>query len=234
MPRELSASEEREFDEYRRLGALEDVRSRLGKLPKVQSEAKQHRERIDALEKENEALKAKAPDGAVVLTGDDAAAHKAITESGMTLKQVQDGLKERDDLKAEKQRRDREDVVRSVAKAEGLDPDNTVKAFANLAGADTLSFETGEVKPEGKTEKVPAGFVVKADGTKSRLSEWISAEHPYLNLASSGTDSRSGTQGNGGVREIPPLRGNSSSQSSEKKTVEDYGRSVTSTADYTL
>lgn len=202
MPRELSASEEREYNGYQALGTVEDVKARLGKLPKVQEEATERRKRIEALEKENADLKAKVPDGAVVLAGDDAKAYAEIVAAGKTLKDFAADTKRLSELETKDAAREREDSVRKAAKAEGLDPDRAVKAFANLAGADALTFEDGEVQVQGKQDKQPAGFVT-VDGKKLRLGEWLASEHPYLNLAA-----QNGAGGNGGgVREVPEMRG---------------------------
>jgi hypothetical protein len=201
MPREWTASEEREYDDYRQLGPVNEVKSRLGKLTKVQGEAAEQRKRIETLEKENAGLVAKIPEGAVVLTGDDAKAHAEIVAAGKTLKDYAGDAKRLSELEAKDATREREDSVRKAAKAEGLDPDRAVKAFANLAGADALTFEDGEVQVQGKQEKQPAGFVT-VDGKKQRLGEWLSSEHPYLNLAAEAVSG-----GKSGVREVPEMRG---------------------------
>jgi hypothetical protein len=201
MPREWTASEEREYDDYRQLGPVNEVKSRLGKLTKVQGEAAEQRKRIETLEKENAGLVAKIPEGAVVLTGDDAKAHAEIVAAGKTLKDYAGDAKRLSELEAKDATREREDSVRKAAKAEGLDPDRAVKAFANLAGADALTFEDGEVQVQGKQEKQPAGYVT-VDGKKQRLGEWLSSEHPYLNLATG-----NGNGSDGGVREVPEMRG---------------------------
>jgi hypothetical protein len=211
MPRELSSSEEREYDGYRTLGAVEDVRARLGKLTRVQSDFKELKTRADALEKENGELKAKVPDGAVVLTGDEAKAYEAIQAAG-GLKEANKRLEGFEELKAKDAKRTREDALAEAAEAEGWNAKTAVKALTRDAEFGGLPFEVKEVEREvqanGKPEKrtVKAGFVTVNDKSIP-LGEWVqkNADHILPSLTATQT-----TQQDGGGREYIEQRGRSS------------------------
>lgn len=211
MPRELSPSEEREYSAYLALGPLEDVRARLGKLPKVQEEAKQRRERIEALEKENGEVKAKVPEGAVVLTGDEATAYTALHTAGKTLKSLSDDQGELETLRKKDAARSREDGWRKAAKAEGYDPDKAINAFGKLAGFGDLPFEVKKAKVEftngaKKEEKEDDFGFVTVDGKTVRLGEYLQQNADFLipGLKPSGNG---GTTVDAGRREVPDQRG---------------------------
>lgn len=232
---EITDAQYREYQAYSALGTPEDVGKKIRDLDKVKSEAAERRQKLQEAEKKIADLDAKVPEGAVVLTGDDAKAHAAMVAAGKTLKQVDADLKRLGELETKDKAREREDAVRATAKAEGLDPDKAVKAFANLNGADTLKFETGEVQVQGKNEKAPAGFVTTADGKRARLGEWLAAEHPYVDLKPSGAPNGGAGSGQGAIaRETPAMRGAAPQLSTSPKTAEDYKKAVDSTATYTL
>lgn len=200
---EITATEHAEYKAFTALNVTpEEAGKRFRELEAVKSEAAERRKKLKEAETRIAELEKAVPEGAVILTGDDAKAHAALVAAGKTLKQVDDDLKRLGELETKDRAREREDSVRKAAKAEGLDPDQAVRAFANLAGADALTFEDGEVQVQGKQDKQPAGFVT-VDGKKVRLGEWLASEHPYLNLAA-----ENGAGGNGGgVREVPEMRG---------------------------
>jgi hypothetical protein len=215
MPRELSPSEEREYDDYRSLGPASEVRSRVGKLAKVQAEAAESRKRIEALEKENETLKAKAPDGAVVLTGEDAKAYEAASAAHGGIAGLAKKAERTEALEAEAAKRGREDGLADAGEAEGWDRKNTVKALTRDAEFAALPFEVREVEREvqsgtGKTEKrtVRAGFVT-VEGRAVPLAEWVQKHAEHILPGLTGGNGNAQQQAGGG-REFVEQRGRSS------------------------
>lgn len=235
MPRELSPSEEREFAAYMALGSVEDVRSKLGKLPKAQSEAAESRKRIGELEKElAEANAGKPKEGAVVLEGDEATAYTALKAAGVTLKQASDGLKERDTLKAEVAARQRRDALVGFARAEGwAEPEAAADALL-----DSSTFAVLEVKPReqeveisrGNREKRTFGFV-SVDGADKRLGEWVQEKSPVLHaaFANGSGNTKGGSQG----LPAPDQRGSGGGNTSKAPTPEQVRAATRKTVDYT-
>jgi hypothetical protein len=181
MPRELSSSEEREYDDYRSLGPAADVRAKVAKLPKVQAEAAESRKRVEALEKENGELKAKVPDGAVVLTGDDAKAYEAASAKHGGVAGLVKKAERAEEVEKEIATRDRQDAYRKAARTEGWSEEAALGFFNDSETFKALPFEIRKVDREvkgtdGKTtkESVDVGFVT-VDGKQMPLSEWQSA-----------------------------------------------------------
>lgn len=118
-----------------------------------------------------EAAKA-VPEGAVVLTGDDAAKWAKVKEvdvDDLTAKATKTA-----ELEAEIAKRDKSETRRKAAEAERYD----VTVLESIAGADALEYEVGEVAdPKDASKKVPAGFVV-VDSKKVRLSEYAKEKFP--------------------------------------------------------
>jgi hypothetical protein len=235
MPRELSSSEEREYDGYRTLGAVEDVRARLGKLTRVQSDFKELKTRADALEKENGELKAKVPEGAVVLTGEDAKAYEAIQAAG-GLKEASKRLESFEELRKKDERRTREDGLGDAGETEGWDRKATVKALSRDSEFAGLPFEvkeeTREIESGGKKEKrtVKVGYVT-VDGKQVPLSDWVQKNADHILPVLTGGN---GGRNDGGGREYIPQGGRSLPQGGVKKTDEDFAKATDATANYTL
>lgn len=233
MPRELSPSEEREFAAYQALGPLEDVRAKLGKLPKVQSEAAEQRKKVTELETENAGLKAKMPEGAVVLTGDEAKAYAAVQQSGKTLKGLNDDLGELDGLRKKDEARTREDAWRKAAKAEDFDPDRAVKALGKLEGFAALPFEVKtETVKDAKGERTDEVGYVTVDGKSVRLAKYLQEHADFLIPGL--TNGNGQGKSDAGKRELPEMRGGGAGSRAGPLTEDDYRKSADKTVKYTL
>lgn len=189
MP-EITDSQHREYAQYQALGTPEEIKKTQGDLEKAKKEGAERRTENAALKTENEALKAKVPDGAVILTGDEAAAYAAVQTAGLTLAQVDAGLKERDTLKAAVAAREHEDAWRETIKGEGwADVDGALKALSGMKDFEALRPELMETEVEvtanGKTERVKkkVGFVTPEGGTAKRAGEWLKEVNPLLHTA---------------------------------------------------
>jgi hypothetical protein len=115
----------------------------------------------DQARQERDALRGKVPgDGAVVLTGDDAAAWAAFQALGHKPAEIKTKLGERDTFEGRIKAADREKLIGSAAKVHGFDPD----VLADKAGAD-LRIEIADVQRNGKTVKVAQVVTIeKKDG----------------------------------------------------------------------
>lgn len=230
----ISASQWSEYQSYREFGPPETVGKRLRDAQKAKDEAAASRKEVDGLKAENEALKAKLPgEGTEVLSGDEAAAYKAVKAAGLTLKDVDAGLKERDELKAKDSKRTREDSLREAMKGEGWETDD-VGTISLLLGEATLEVREVEVEvtANGKTEKQKRkrGFV-KTDAGEKLLPDLVKERSPLVAQALEGAASKGGSNGTAGWRETPEQRG---SGKPAVKTDDDFRKATESTASYTL
>lgn len=217
MP-EITDVQAREYANYQALGTPEDIRKAQGDLEKVKKEAAERREANAALKTENEALKAKVPDGAVILTGDEATAYEAVKEAG-GLKAASDGLKERDELKKKEAAREHADAWRAAIQGEGwADVDGAFTALQRMKDFDVLKPELRETDVEvspGKTEKRKIGFVTPEGGTAKRAGEWLKEVNPLLHTAVSAAKANGTT-----LRETGPTQTTTSPAGSGKAALE--------------
>lgn len=211
MP-EITDTQFREYGQFSALGMTpEEIGKKLKALETVKSEAAERRQAAKDLETKLAAAEAKVPEGAKVLTGDDAKALEVVEASG-GLKEVDKRLKRLDELEKKDAARTREDGIRAAAKTEGFDPDAAFKALSRDAEFIGLPFEVREEQREydaggGKKEKRAASVgYVTVDGKAVALGEWVqkNAEHilPALKAGTNG-----GTQQQG--REFVEQRGRS-------------------------
>lgn len=241
MPRELSPSEEREYSGYLALGPLEDVKSKLGKFPQIQAENGTKRKRIEELEKENGELKAKVPDGAVILTGEDAKKYTAAATEHGGLDGIVAKVAKTAELEAKDAKRTREDAIRQAAKAESWDPDVTAAALSRDVEFAALSFEVRDTQREVKgangqptKETVKVGFVTLPDGKAVPLADWVASNAAHLTPSLTAGAASAGSNGSVGGREHVEQRGRGGSEVATVKTQEDHRKAVESTANYTL
>jgi len=167
MP-EISAAEQQQFARYQNLGTPEELQKQAKELEKAKSEAAQARIDLKAVTEERDAFKAKVPaEDAIVLSGDEAVAYKAVQGTGLSLKDVDAAVKERDTLKARDAARTRQDSLAAAAKTEGW-ADTAPAALARVLRDDAGAPLPVEVKEEereftvnGRTEKrkMPVGYV---------------------------------------------------------------------------
>lgn len=143
------------------------------------------REERRLLRDEVQDLKKNAPkDGGLVLSKEEAEAWEAYRELGKP-EEVKTGLEERDTLKSDLAKRDRQDGIRAAASHVNYKPN----VLVDLVEAKGLAVETKdvEVEKDGKTEQAKVPFVRKIgdDGKPSgdavKLTDYITNELPdYL------------------------------------------------------
>lgn len=123
----------------------------------------------DARIKELEAKQ--VPDGALVLTGDDASRYQAFTALGKTPDEVTAALTQADAAITERDQLKRSMTIRQVAEASGYKP-----AVLERLGAD-LTYAVKDVTETvgGKQTTVKRAFVV-TDGKETPLSDYAAAE----------------------------------------------------------
>lgn len=197
MPQELSDSD------YRNYVRLSDLSGKYGgaeglekKIEKLAADNAEYRQTI----KDLEAKAAQVPEGAVVLTGDDAA--KWEKAKPLDLEKLTKDAAEAETLRAEMTKRDKAEKRRLAAEAEGVNE----KALARVAGADALEYDTGEeADPKDAARKVPAGYVT-VDGKKVRLSQYVKDTWPELAdaLMKAPATNGGGTGGTGGGFSFQP------------------------------
>lgn len=168
------------------------------RVAELERENYRYREQKRDLAAEVQALKGKqVPDGAVVLTGDDAQAWQAFSTLGKP-DEVKTRLEERDSLAAEVAGVKRDQTLREVAEAAGY-------KFAVLRqlGGDR-EYELRDVTADGQTRKVP--FVKDGDTAKPLAEFAQGAWADFLPALQAGDTGRQGGQpGTGQV--IPRQQG---------------------------
>lgn len=224
MPRELSSSEEAAWNRYQTFGTPDEVQSQISKLRK---EAAKYRTRVGELE---EAMKnaPTVPEGGKILTKDEAAAYDAFVALKLKPEDVQATITERDKLKDELAKKDREAARDAAAKTLGIEG----KDLNPFAGADDLTYEVKEqeVERNGKKEKAQVAYVKDKEGKETPLAEygkekWGRAFEAVLGSAGSPPS----TQG------APyTLQTGSSAPRSGRLTEEDQRKAVETTATYVI
>ena len=228
MARELSPSEEVAYSRYLGFGTPEEVAKILADNAKLKSENAERRQKVTDLEAEM--AKAKPPEGAVVLTGDDAteyAAWKALDVKAADvgrLKTDNAALLEKD---AERTRKDSfSDVVKAMKWP--YDAVATLLDMNSLNGA-VVEFKTEKVTgKDGKQEDVQVPYVTLAgEGQKAQKFADLAATAPQLKGI------RMDSGGNGAsesFRAVPEQRGGGSAPG--PKTDDDFRQATAGTASY--
>jgi hypothetical protein len=121
--------------------------------------------KVERLEKRPE-----LPDGGKVLTKEEAERFAAFEALKLKPADVQATITERDKLKGDLAKKDRESAREAAAKTLGIEG----KDLSPFAGADDLTFEVREqeVERNGKKEKAHVAFVKDADGKESPLADY--------------------------------------------------------------
>lgn len=236
MPRELSPAEERTLARYEALGTPEELQKLAADNEKLKKENAERREANRALTEERDGLKAKVPDGAVVLTGDEAKAYETLTASGVALTDVPKVAEERDALRTQKAKRDRRDELMQGAPAEGWG-EHAADVLLDTVGFDAVTdIELRDVDGpngrDGKPTKVKAPFLT-VDGKQVRASEWVKEHKPHLAGALAVQGSTSGNGTGDSSRAVPEQRGGGGSTPTVR-TQEDHTKAVRSRVDYSV
>lgn len=149
------------------------------KLADMQNERFEDRQKLrdrDARIKELEAKQ--TPDGAVVLTGDDASRWQAYTALGLKPEEVKTRLEEGDAARDKAAKLERNETLRTVATAAGFKPEG-LQDFDQLAGGLTYTVKDVQETQNGKTVTVKRAFV-QADGKDTPLDEYVTQTRPHL------------------------------------------------------
>jgi hypothetical protein len=165
MP-EITDAEFRQFVTYQQLGTPDEVRRKIDDL--VRDNGKQR----DELRERDEKLKALPPEGAVVLTGDDAKAWPTLKELGKP-DEVRAKLEQGEKDKAALAERDRRDQVRSAAEAAGF----KVSVLEKLPGAEGLTFEGKEETVRDAAGKETKAMVAYVTGSEEGATPKKLADH---------------------------------------------------------
>lgn len=166
MPRELTAAEESAWNRYQSFGTPDEIETQIKRLRK---ESARYRTRVGELEQAAKDAPA-VPEGGRVLTKEEAEGYAVLEALKLKPKDVQAAVEERDKLKGDLARRDRESARDAAAKALGIEG----KDLAPFAGADELTYEVREqeVEQNGKKEKVQVAYVKDAEGKELTLSAY--------------------------------------------------------------
>lgn len=236
MPRELSASEEVAYSRYLGFGSPDEIQKIRDDNATLKSENADRRQKVKELEGELATARAAVPEGAKVLTADEAKAWERYVALG-TPDEAEALKKERDELAAKDATRTRQDILTAASPTEGWN-ENAPKALLKLAGFDAVELTAGEVTVEragtgGKKEnvKAPTAFVT-VDGKQVRISEWLAKEAPeFVPLLTAQASNGNGAS-SGGIT-VPEQRGNAGN-SPTVRTQEDHAKAVTSRVDYSV
>lgn len=156
----------------------------------LEGENYRYREQRRELQDEVKALKAnQRPEGATILTGDEATAYDAYKALGKPA-EIKTRLDERDTLATEVTTAKRDGTLRDAAQRYGYDYD------ALRAHSGDLALTAQEVEEDGKrVTKYRAG-----EGTaQTDLAEWVAKQPAYVGRALAVADTQQGQQA-GGVR----------------------------------
>jgi hypothetical protein len=124
------------------------------------------REKNRQLRDEVAGLRGKAaPEGAVVLSADEAKRWEAYQGLGVEPAAIKAALAERDEARGSLAKLEREKVLRDVADVAGYKP----SVLGQLPGSADLAFEIRTVTQDGKSERA---VYVKADGKDVPLTEY--------------------------------------------------------------
>jgi hypothetical protein len=232
MPRELTGAEEVAYNRYQAFGTPDEVQRIVQENEKLKTENAERRKQNKDLETERDTLKAAVPEGAAVLTGEDAKALEALKTAGVKLTDVPKVVEERDTLKTATAAREKRDALTQAVETEGWIPES-VSVLHRLLGDAPLEVkqEDVEVTEGGKAtkKKMPVGYVT-VDGKAVRLSAWAEAEK----LPATMFTARSGTApSEAGGREWVSQRG-SGGNGKQERTTDDHVKAVGSKVDYSV
>lgn len=230
MPREFTDAEAVAFNRYQAFGTPDEVQKIVQEVERLKTENAERRKANKDLEAERDALKAKVPEGAEVLTGDEAKAYAELKAKEMKLADVPKIVAERDTLQKGAAERDKRDALGKAVATEGWVPESVPLLHKLLAAAGDLPFEVREedveVTENGKTakQKKPVGYVT-ANGQAVRLSKWAEAEElPASVFTATRTTAETG-------RTVSEQRGNGGAPKKDA-TAEDFAASTAKTARY--
>jgi len=228
MARELSPAEEVAYSRYLGFGTPDEVAKILAENASLKSENADRRQKLK--DAEAELAKAKPPEGAVLLAGDDAKKHAAFVALGMEPDALCKLKEERDTLAAKDATRTRQDAFASAVRALKW-PEDTV---ATLLDMNSLNGATVEMKTEKVTgkdgkqvdEQVPY-VTLAGEGQKQQKFAEFAAAAPQLK----GIRTESGGTAFGGDgRSAPEQRGHPGGAT--VKTDEDFRKATAGTASY--
>lgn len=201
MP-EITEAQASEYRAYTQLGTPEQVSKKIGDLEK---DNHKQRGEIQTLKDAKKVLEEKAaPEGAVVLTGDDAAKWTRYQALG-TPDEVESAAKERDALRTTVKGREWEDAVKTAAEAEGWGKPAILRLA--LKGLEDHTLEVREDKGD-KGEKVRVAYIKEPGEGKAakKLRDYLTEREPDV-LETLAGSSGSGAGGAGGVPYVPSRAG---------------------------
>jgi len=179
----------------------------------LEGENYRYREQRRELQDEVKALKAnQKPEGATILTGDDATAYAAYTALGKP-DELATIKAERDSLSTEVATAKRDGTLRDAAQRYGYDFD----ALRGLAGDIALSsYEVDEAGTKVTKYRVGAG------NEQSEMAEWVGKQPAYMQRALAVSDTGSGAQTQGVA--FPAMQGSTtqSAAKNEAQVAADY------------
>lgn len=203
MARELSPSEEVAYSRYLGFGTPEEVAKIVADNGKLKSENADRRQKVADLEAE--LAKAKPPEGAVVLAGDEAAEHTAFKALGIKAADVAKLQTDNAALVEAGAARDRRDAFAKVKTVLGWADEavDTMLDMKTLDGA-TVEFKPAKAKDKtGKDVDVEEPWITLAgDGQKAQKFSEFAAASPQLK----GIRTDGGTAATPGVS-APEMRG---------------------------
>lgn len=222
MP-EITDAEYRQFVRYQDLGTPEEV---VKKVSGLETDNKKQRDEIRDLKA------AAPPEGAVVLTGDEAKAYPTLKELGKP-EVIQAKLTKAEETEGELAAMKRSRTVREAADAHGYKP----SVLEKLPGADKLSFEvkTEKVKDEKgeETEAKVAYVTPPEEGAEPvRLTDHAEAAWKDFLPALQAEAAETVKPETRGRDFVPQSEGKQ--PRTEKRTEEEIRRATEKTASYTL
>jgi len=168
--------EEKEIEEKAKVKASEMLDKYKDATRLAEELADARNETFKLREKNRELAKTQTPEGATVLSGDDAAKWKAFGELG-TPEDVTKRLKDAEGATGELSAMKREKVMREACEVAGID----YADFSTRKGVDDWQYEIKDEKRDGKDVKVP--YVTVLDGDKDTvkpLAEHAKAAFPTI------------------------------------------------------
>lgn len=228
MP-EVSDAQLTEYHQYKAIAATPDAAR-----AKIEDLVKDNGKQRDEIRELKETVKKLPPEGARVLTAEEAKAWEAFVSLG----KPEDLTKAQEELvvlRARDAERTRADAMKAAAKAEKL-PEGAVDVLTDSKRADGATYSVAKEKvrgTDGKEAEVEVGYITLAgEGQKPmRLADFAKELPPLLALTTS--NGNNGGGGSSSTRAAHEARG-SGSASNLPVTAEDVRKSTEKTVDYTL
>lgn len=225
MPRELTGAEESAWNRYQAFGTPDEVETQIRKLRK---EAAKYRTRVGEMEAAAEGAPV-VPDGGRVITKEEAERFDAFGKLDLKPEEVRAAIGERDQLKEQLAKREREGARDAAAKALGIEG----KDLMSFAGADALIYQVREVEKDG--EKKPVAYVKDAAGEESTLEEygrgnWGRAFVAVLNTAAEPPPQATHTGGTS----YTPQTGTPPAREGKRPSAEEQRRATARTGNYAI